>query len=269
MSANHVSNDLINFLIAAAIHCGRRMGNQTGKFCWSRRDGTLAELTQENVKRTGQMLRDENTSCLNSRHERGLEADEPSLNFPTQSIVPIGQIRTAEILKAADYYEYQSSQHPGWPESNAREFIECLRAATWMTMPEYRRARWGEPEHVRSYYRATPEPTGATISGTPAGRAGFIRDLREIPAVKNRDNPGGNRRAKPPGTEMEKAQAKRQYEGKVGQHQAENQHGRRSIQSHDGRAEHLHQGNSHPHNARGLSAALDHTGRVRREFLRF
>ena len=181
MSASYASDDLINFLLAAAIYCGGGMGRQERGFCWNRRDGTPAELTPERAKRTGQMLRDENIACLEARRERGIEAETPSLTFRTERIVPIGQLRHAEILKAADYYEYQTSQHAGWWESDARQFIECLRAAAWMNLPEYRRARWGEPAHVRSYYQATPAPAGAASEGAAAGREGFIRDIRKVP----------------------------------------------------------------------------------------
>ena len=177
MSANYVSDDLINYLLAAALHGARRTGEQNGRFCWNRHDGSPAELDPGNVRPTGQMLRDENVSSLEARQERSIQTDLPSTAFPTRTLTPLGQLRTGEILKAADYYEYQSSNHPGWWESDAREFLECLRALTWMTTPEYRRAQWGEPQHVRSYYRATPEPRGETPQGAPPGRAGLILDI--------------------------------------------------------------------------------------------
>ena len=183
MSANPVSDDLINFLLAAAMHCGRTLGNRTASFAWCRQDGTMAELTPDSVRTTGQMLREENVNSLLARHENPWKGEPPPMGFPTEHLIPIGQMRPGEVLKATDYYEYQTSRHQGWWESDAREFIECLRRATWMLMPEYRRARWGEPEHVRSYYRATPAPSSPPAEGTGPGREGFREKIpvRKLP----------------------------------------------------------------------------------------
>lgn len=173
MSTNFVSDDLINFLLAAAMSCGRRMETPgEPAFTWTRRNGDMEELTPDSVQRTGRMLREENVKAVVRHLERGDPlAEPPDTSFRTERLVPVGQPRPAEVMKAADYYEYQSSQHPGWAESDAREFIECLRAATWMGTPEYRRAAWGVPPHARSYYRAVPEPEGRVETNPAADRS--------------------------------------------------------------------------------------------------
>ena len=182
MSANYASDDLINFLLASALYCGSQLGYRSSEpsFDWNRGDGRLETLTPGNVKATGQMLRDENLKSIMPRRE-GEDWTTETLEFKTERLKPVGQLRPPEILKAADYYEYQSSRHTGWWESDAREFIECLRKAAWMNLPEYRRARWGEPNHVRSYYRATPEPAGREETGTEHDRRGLRTVGPEFP----------------------------------------------------------------------------------------
>ena len=188
MSAHHVSNDLINFLLAAAMQSGRHLKSvRTASFSWNRRNGKLETLNPENVQPTGQMLLEENAKSIAHRLERQIPPPEiPSLTFPTTRLVPTGQPRLAEILKAADYYEHNTSQHPGWWESDAREFIECLRRVTWMSTPEYHRAVWGEPAHVRSYYQATPAPEGPVQSNPPTdwSRVRSMADLPHAPGME-------------------------------------------------------------------------------------
>lgn len=184
MSAHPVSNDMINFLLAAAMSCGRRMESvRTASFTWSRKNGGLEELTPDSVQRTGQMLREENTRSVRQMLERAIPAPGmPNMTFPTTHLLPVGQPKLAEILKATDYYEYQSSRHPGWWESDAREFIECLRHAAWMNTPEYRRTVWGEPPHIRSYFRAEPEPENP-VAGNPPTDWSRVRRLDGIPGT--------------------------------------------------------------------------------------
>ena len=166
MSAAYVSDDLINFMLAGALDMARRQLYPTRDFQWVSGEGYLASMTGDTVQSIGQMLRDENIRSLESRYQdiwRGLEP--MPREFPTRWLTPVGRLRPMEVIKACDYYEYQSSEHAGWWTSDAHSFVDCLRAATWRTTPEYQRANWGEPEHVRSYYRADPKPEGETARG--------------------------------------------------------------------------------------------------------
>ena len=184
MSIQYVSDDLINFLMAAAMNCGRRLGSggQT-HFSWTRTSGALEDLAPDSVQRTGRMLREENVKSVQHQMERGYQgAEPPETAFGTTNLVPIGQPKLAEILKATDYYEYQTSQHPGWWESDAKEFITCLRQVAWMSTPEYRRTAWGEPPHVRSYFRATPEPGEPVQTNSPTDRSRVV-------GLEQMDNP--------------------------------------------------------------------------------
>ena len=185
MSVQQVSNDMINFLLAAAMNFGRHMESvKKPSFTWNQRNGETVEITPDSVQRTGQILREENVRSVSQNLERQIPPPEmPSMTFPTTHLVPVGQPKLAEILKATDFYEYNSSNHLGWLESDAREFIECLRHAAWMSMSEYRRATWGEPPHVRSYFRATPEPEGPVQSNPPTDWS-RVRRLDEMPSLR-------------------------------------------------------------------------------------
>jgi hypothetical protein len=54
---------------------------------------------------------------------------------------PIGQ-----VAKALAHYEYQSCEHPGWPESAAQAFCHALRAELLRMVDGYEAAAWGAPE---------------------------------------------------------------------------------------------------------------------------
>ena len=120
---------------------------------WLKANGEVSILTPESSKQTGQMLKAENKASREYVYEYlhdPSRAPEPDFNWG--NIKPIGEFRTGPILRAADYYEYQSSQHPNWWDSDARGFIECLRRVAWAMLPEYQRAPWGTPDHVRAFY---------------------------------------------------------------------------------------------------------------------
>lgn len=50
--------------------------------------------------------------------------------------------RPVEILKAADCYEYQCCEDPGWKDSTARRLIDLLRACAIQDLPGYDAAPW-------------------------------------------------------------------------------------------------------------------------------
>ncbi len=49
---------------------------------------------------------------------------------------------TAQVLKALDCYGYQSSEHPGWNDSEAHRFCDVLRRRYGATLPGYDDALW-------------------------------------------------------------------------------------------------------------------------------
>ena len=153
MSAQQVEDELISFLLATAMYCGRHTNNGSPMYHWMKANGEVSVLTPTNSKETGQMLKQENNASREWAHELLIEPlNNPSSNFTCENIRPTGQFRAEAILKAADYCEYQSSQHPGLWNSDAKEFIDCLRRAAWMLLPEYREAPWGTPDHAESFY---------------------------------------------------------------------------------------------------------------------
>lgn len=47
-----------------------------------------------------------------------------------------------QILKACNCLEYQSCEHPGWPDSQARANLEVIRAYAVRMLPGYDEAEW-------------------------------------------------------------------------------------------------------------------------------
>ena len=53
-----------------------------------------------------------------------------------------GKVDPVQVLKAIDCLEYQSCDHPGWKDSEARKFLEALRAKATSQLPGYHEAQW-------------------------------------------------------------------------------------------------------------------------------
>lgn len=51
--------------------------------------------------------------------------------------------KPVEILKAISCLEYQSCEHPGWDESEAKAFCDALREQMINALPGYDDAAWG------------------------------------------------------------------------------------------------------------------------------
>jgi hypothetical protein len=54
-------------------------------------------------------------------------------------------IRPVQVLKSCQCFDYQSCEHPGWKASEARAFIEALKARAINSLPGYEEAEWGAP----------------------------------------------------------------------------------------------------------------------------
>ena len=48
-----------------------------------------------------------------------------------------------QTIKACDCLDYQSCEHPEWPASEAKAFLDALRAMAWTRLPGYEDAEWG------------------------------------------------------------------------------------------------------------------------------
>ncbi|GHJ45862.1 hypothetical protein Cs7R123_32040 [Catellatospora sp. TT07R-123] len=100
------------------------------------------ELTAATAGQVGAMLLATNRDSVNHRY------DETEIEPPYLFTRVPGDPDPVVVLKAVDCYEYQSCEHPGWRDSQAREFCDALRALAISRLPGYRRAPWliSEPD---------------------------------------------------------------------------------------------------------------------------
>ncbi len=52
------------------------------------------------------------------------------------------KLTPVQVIKACDCYCYQSCEHPGWDQSEAKHLIECIREAAIALLPGYEAAAW-------------------------------------------------------------------------------------------------------------------------------
>jgi hypothetical protein len=81
------------------------------------------ELTRETAGRVGAMLLAENRRSVDHRYAEE-EWEEPYVFNPLR-----GNPDPLVVLCALRCYEYQSSEHPDWPKSEAYRFCEALKTA--------------------------------------------------------------------------------------------------------------------------------------------
>ena len=129
MSAFMVDREHIAYLVTAASRLG------------------LTASTEAKTEIVGQMLWDENRYSIEYRYPDCLKTG----NYPG----PIGETFVYEkhhasrkpfdpvqVLKACGCYVYQSCEHPGWPASEARKFVERLRVRAIRALPGYDEMQW-------------------------------------------------------------------------------------------------------------------------------
>lgn len=109
-------------------------------------------LTAATAGRVGAMLLAENARSFNHCHD---ELDwEPAYLFHPLPGAPDPLV----VLKAIACLQYQSCEHPGWLDSEARVFCQALRAVTIAALPGYHQAP-GWPIETRAIFpqrRNTP-----------------------------------------------------------------------------------------------------------------
>ena len=106
---------------------------------WSEEGLALAqslrrELTHETADRVGQMLMHENRLSVDYRYAESELEEIYTFGLWTQRA---GTVNPVVILKAIAGYEYQSCEHPGWPESEAHAFCEALKDKMINALPGY------------------------------------------------------------------------------------------------------------------------------------
>lgn len=113
-----------------------------------------------------------------------------------------GRVPTpVETLSILACYEYQSCEHDGWAESEAKRFCEALQGAAIRALPGYDDAPWewpGKPTPAAPVIALVPDPTpeppaltagqagAAALLGIPEDRAAEI--VQEVSAKVEAEN---------------------------------------------------------------------------------
>ncbi len=119
MSAFHVSNDHINYLLS-----------------WARRNNPIVhsssaryDLTQsECYWRVGFMLREANNASMDARY-----GDEP-VPYEAQNLRALPAIT---VVAGCDCLAYQSCEYKGWEQSDAKRILDHIRDAAIRNVPGY------------------------------------------------------------------------------------------------------------------------------------
>lgn len=150
MSAFVVNKSHINAMLQAAFRSGRRYGGSG--FKWEH-DGELQTLNENNADEIGQMLLDENIASVMYRYEDSTITDLPGSATADYLLPfqwhPMGKTPTAiEAIKLCHCYSYQSCEHPGWKQSNAKAFSDTLIDETVGMVDGWDQAPWEWEEEL-------------------------------------------------------------------------------------------------------------------------
>ena len=100
----------------------------------------------DGAAKAGQMLWDENVKSVRHRYpDCDDELPGPigcDYQYGEHNAYQNGHIDPVAVLKACDGYEYQSCEHEGWEESEAKAFVDALRHRAWHALPGYADADW-------------------------------------------------------------------------------------------------------------------------------
>lgn len=186
MSAYVVSRAHIRFLVDAAM-CFR--ADRHGPFRWYHA-GESHLLTRETEDATGLMLWNENVKSVSYRYQGESEEtlpgpcyDGPRYGYehPCRGETLHKSIKPTDVLKAIACYEYQTCEHPEWPESEAQTFCRTLRDAAIWALPGMDDGPWGAPQ---AWEDATPQaglPAGELVAFSPnPGSQALKRALGEL-----------------------------------------------------------------------------------------
>jgi hypothetical protein len=88
---------------------------------------------------TGQVLWSENWRSVNHRYPTSKQELPPIYNFKR---VDVSGVSVIQFLKLLDCLEYQSCEHDGWAQSEARQIVDQFRAQAVTKLPGYEEAEW-------------------------------------------------------------------------------------------------------------------------------
>jgi hypothetical protein len=143
MSAYVVHPDHISYLVQAAIGLGR--ASRSTLTFGHPRTGIRIEI--DTASEVGARLHQENIASVRYRYPDCTHNDLPG-PIPTPAAIdyeyrplPV-RLDPVQVLKAIRCYEYQSCEHPGWSESDAKRFCELLTDYAVSHLPGYETAAW-------------------------------------------------------------------------------------------------------------------------------
>lgn len=94
------------------------------------------------VNEAAAMLEEENRKSVAYRYKKVRGASAAVFGEGGRSPRLTCHVTPVQTLKAVRCYEYQSCEHPGWAESEARDFCEALMHAAIHHLPGYEEAAW-------------------------------------------------------------------------------------------------------------------------------
>jgi len=140
MSAFILPDSHIRFIINAAMHLDlhdrvKWYTHGTATYPPHR----LGELHDGTAERVGAMLIAENYESFNARYQEKGGDPHPYVHRFAQLPFAFDPV---QLLRALDCYEYQTCEHDGWYESEARAFCEAVRLKAISVLPGYEKAEW-------------------------------------------------------------------------------------------------------------------------------
>ncbi len=176
MSAYVVDREHIRYLVDAGLaydvywyHGGEphRLGSQQ------------SSRPSDDPARVGKMLWDENIASVSHRYPDDSWGEWPGPigeNYIYGRHVPYVRLRfdPVEVIKAAHCLDYQSCEHPGWRESEARAYVEGLIHKATQLLEGYDAAEWGAPQQC--YQQRDAINTASSGPAHPADRPAELPD---------------------------------------------------------------------------------------------
>jgi hypothetical protein len=90
----------------------------------------------------GAILQAENVKSVNYRYN---EKHEPAFTIDGRAFMKSG-LPAMQIIKAAKCLAYQSCEHPGWEQSEAKEILDRIISVAVGRLPGYEEAHWELPQ---------------------------------------------------------------------------------------------------------------------------
>lgn len=148
MSAFVVDKVHIDALVDAAMSRSGRSWPLS--WYWAKAPMQRFDLDYSNADAVGSMLWAENVRSVQRRYPDTIDSGEypgPAdfatveiLTYRFECLAP--HLSPVEALKALACYEYQSCEHDGWADSQARAFCDALRHDLINRLPGYAEAQW-------------------------------------------------------------------------------------------------------------------------------